>query len=170
MEDLDILNRYLNAIEIQDLKVISDCVHSELQMINPIGTMNREAYLAFKRSLFSGFPDFKYNPEIIGKNGDYYDVRIKMTGTHKEIFKISLFGLTQLEATNKKIVLPEQVIRYKLRDGKIFIIAPMNVKGGGIIGILRQVGAKLPPQFIIDVMIYVFSMLRMTIGIIKRFF
>ena len=161
MEDLVILNKFLNAIESQDIQTITDCLHDDLKMINPIGTMDKLKYLNFKKSLYSAFPDFKYNPKIICKENDFYLVKINMTGTHTGVFNISLTGGTQyIDPTHKRIVLPEQEMRYSIKDNKIYRIIAKNVAGGGIIAILRQVGAKLPPQFLISTIIGVYSVLR----------
>jgi predicted ester cyclase len=160
MEELELLKKFLEALERRDIKAIAACLHDDLKMINPASTMNREAYLDFKRSLFEAFPDFKYNPEIIGKEGDYYNVKIRMQGTHTGMLRLDFAGPKSIAPTGRKLDLPEQLMRYSFRDGRIFIIKPVDVRGGGIIGILRQAGAKLPPQFVIDIMIKAVSISR----------
>ncbi len=167
MEELVILNKFLNAIESQDIETMTDCIHDELKMINPIGTMDKTQYLSFKKALYSAFPDFKYHPKIIGKENGFYLVTINMTGTHTGVFKNSLIGDTKnIDPTGKRIILPEQEMRYSIKDDKIYRILARNVAGGGIMSILRQIGVKLPPQFIISIMIGVYSILRK----IKRLF
>jgi hypothetical protein len=161
MEDLIVLNKFLNAIESQDIKTIVDCLHYNMKLVNPIGTMDKLKYLNFKKSLYFAFPDFKYNPKIICKENGFYLVKINMTGTHTGVFINSMRDKTQyINPTGKRIVLPEQEMRYSIKGDKIYRIVAENVAGGGILSILRQIGVKLPPQFLISMMVLTVSILR----------
>jgi hypothetical protein len=142
MDEQKILSEYLNAIDSRDINKTIQLIHNDVEMITPIGIWRKTDYINYKRALFSAFPDWRFNPEIISKEGDIFRVNINMIGTQTGTFNLELFGLKPILPTGTKVFLPEQEMQYKVKDNKVIYIKPIPVPGGGLLAILTQIGLK----------------------------
>jgi hypothetical protein len=83
-----------------------------------------------------------------------------MTGTHTGTFVPPIRALKPIKATGKKVVLPEQEFVYYVDSGKIARIVSEPVPDGGIPGLLKQLGVRLPPLWLIRLIAKVSGLVR----------
>jgi hypothetical protein len=83
-----------------------------------------------------------------------------MGGTHTATFVPPLGRFNPVSPTGKKVLLPEQKFEYHVENGRIARIIPENVPGGGIPGLLRQIGVRLPPLWLMRVLVAVTRLVR----------
>jgi hypothetical protein len=75
---------------------------------------------------------------------DSFTTSIQSTSTHTNDFQVLLLGLPPIPATNNSVLLPEEHWEYVVKDYTIAFIRVGQVSGGGIAGILEQLGVDIP--------------------------
>jgi hypothetical protein len=76
--------------------------------------------------------------------GNRVRATIQITDTHTNDFQVLLFGFPPIPATNNSVLLPEEHWEYAVKGNKIAFIREEQVSGGGIAGILEQLGVDIP--------------------------
>jgi hypothetical protein len=95
-------------------------------------------------------PNLSYHfhdlPEVAERLGEGNRVRatIQITGTHTTDFQVLILGFPPIPATNKSVLLPEEHWEYAVKGNTIAFIRVEQVTGGGIAGILEQLGIDIP--------------------------
>ncbi len=75
---------------------------------------------------------------------DSVKAAIQMTGTQTDGFILPPLGLPPIPQMARTVSLPEEQWNYTLQDGKIVRIMVHRVPGGGIQGLLQQLGIDVP--------------------------
>lgn len=69
---------------------------------------------------------------------------MRITGTHTKEMTAPIPGIKNIPATGKAVSMPEEEAYLTVKDGKIIRMELEKVPGGGLPGILKQIGAKIP--------------------------
>src|SRR5207248_6764420 len=93
---------------------------------------------AFQRA----FPDWKFNLHEAEEQGDIVTGAVQITGTHTQ--DLVLPGMPPIPATHKKVSLPEEHLVFTFKGDRIASLASDNVPGGGVAGVLQQIGVPIP--------------------------
>jgi predicted ester cyclase len=91
--------------------------------------------------MLAAFSDFKFNETLVEEGADMVICTQHITGTHTGT--LALPGLPPVPATGKKVAMPEEKQVFTFRDGKFARAHSDPVPGGGVMGILAQLGVKL---------------------------
>ena len=89
-------------------------------------------------------PDFSYNLLGIQKENRDVIALIQITGTHTRDLTLSVLGLPTIQATNIAVTLPQVHAAFQIEEGKVLGMQVEAVPGGGVEGLLQQVGTELP--------------------------
>lgn len=108
--------------------------------------LDRPQFLDFMRSVREAFPDWSFNPRDIQEQGSSVVLTLRSTGTQTGDLVIPVPGLPLVPATGKSISLPDQPTRATIRGNQVTSITIQPVAGGGILGILQQLGIRLPTR------------------------
>ncbi len=111
--------------------------------------LSKSQYLAVQSELLAAMPDFTYNLDAVQTNREpetNFHVRAQCTiiGTQKGDLNLPLFGVATIEATGIEIVLPQTSLLYNVEDNVVKKMLFEPQPGGGIAGILQQLGAEIP--------------------------
>jgi hypothetical protein len=71
-------------------------------------------------------------------------VVFQITGTQTGELNLPLPGFQKLAATGKHVSLPKEPTTVTVKDGKISRLESTVVPGGGVSGVLAQLGVALP--------------------------
>ena len=104
--------------------------------------LNKEAFIGLMHATLTAMPDWAFNASGFEEDGDTVTLKSRITGTHTG--PLELPGMPPIPATGKKVALPEETQIYTLRDGKLVKLQVEDVPGGGIPGMLQQIGVALP--------------------------
>lgn len=109
----------------------------------PIG---KAQFLGLHSLLAQAFPDFSFNISEIRDQGDTVEVTIQISGTQTGVLDLSPTGLPipVVQPTGKKVMMPEEHPVLTVRDGKFSALNLPQVSGGGVMGILQQLGLEMP--------------------------
>src|SRR5439155_9578242 len=105
----------------------------------PVG---KYEFLAMQSAFQRAFPDWKFNLHDAEEQGDIVTGAVQITGTHTEA--LVLPGMPPIPATHKNISLPEEHMEFVFKGDQIASLASDNVPGGGIAGVLQQIGVPIP--------------------------
>ena len=144
MKASEVINEFLSAIEKNDFKKAESYTSNDF-VVEGVGptNLNRTEFLNVHRSLNTGLPDFSFNHKIVKETGDQVDLKVKLTGTHKRDMQAPIPGLGTIKATNKNVRMPEENITATIKNDKITKIRVQQVSGGGLPGLLKQIGVDL---------------------------
>jgi len=148
LSSAETVERYLDALNAHDVEAIERVVADELEFVTPVESLDKPTFLAFMRGLFDGLPDFRFDHGNLNERGDVASVDLRMSGTHTSTLELPLPRLKPQPATGTRVVLPEQRFDYTVRDGKIVRIEGEPVPHSGVIGLLEQIGVRLPPLWL----------------------
>ena len=112
---------------------------------SPQGPMSADEWLAANESVFRAFPDFSFNFDVMREEGNHAWVSTQMQGTHSGDWDLSRMGMGTVPASGRTVSTGKSVTRGTVNnDGKIQRIEVVEQdEGGGMIGILQQVGVDM---------------------------
>ena len=102
--------------------------------------MNRDAYVTLLKNLVGAYPDWNFHARDFTELGDTVKITVGITGTQTRTLPGIILGMQALSPTNKRFTLPEEHLSVKLRGEKISEIVADTVPGGGVMGMLIQLG------------------------------
>ena len=105
--------------------------------------MKRDEYITLLKNIVSGSPDWNFHARDYKVSGDTVKVTVSITGTQTRILPGLLPGMSALPPTNKRFILPEEHLSLKIRGEKISECIADVVAGGGVLGMLSQLGVQL---------------------------
>ena len=142
MEPERAFDLYHAALSSHDMEGLAARITDDAVLVTPMGELPRTAFLATMQALFAGFPDFSFEHGPARVAGDRITVEMRMAGTHTGVLALPIPGLSPIAPTGKHVTLPNQNFTYTVRDGLVSRIDPESVAGGGVPGILAQLGVS----------------------------
>lgn len=107
--------------------------------------LSRPDFLALQSELQGAMPDFSFNLSEAKKIKDGpVTALVQISGTHTNDLHLPLFGIPLISATGISVNLPQVHAAFLLADHKIAAMRTESVPGGGLAGLLQQLGAELP--------------------------
>jgi hypothetical protein len=145
MKNSEVVRNALSAIERHDFDGLSKLVAEDLAFVGPMPTpLNKREYLSLIRGLTTGFPDWRFNARDWQEAGETVSAKVRITGTHSRELPALMPGMPAAAASNKSFELPEERVEFQVRDGKIGRWQLNAPPGGGVQGILSQLGIAVP--------------------------
>lgn len=138
-----ILEEYILGLKAHDVARIASTMADDLVVISSGRTIARADFLPFLHALYAGFPDWNYDHEPPGRDGDWWYVLWRQSGTHLGTFTMP--GMAPIPATGRKVRIPDQRFYYRVENDRLKVIRPDPIEGGAPRGILQQIGVELPP-------------------------
>lgn len=106
--------------------------------------LTQEKFLALQSQLLVAMPDFSYNLSETHADGNEVHALMMISGTHTNTLALPMFGLREIPATGLEVVLPQVGSTWQVEHDQVVGIRIEEVAGGGLTGLLQQVGAELP--------------------------
>jgi hypothetical protein len=104
--------------------------------------MNKEEFINLALATLKAMPDLALHASNFQEEGDRVRVQSAITG--RQIRALHLAGMLVIPATGKKIALPVEMHEYTVREDQISALTVSPVPGGGIVGLLAQLGVSMP--------------------------
>jgi hypothetical protein len=112
--------------------------------------LNKDQFIRYSSDLAEGMPNLSYHfhdiqevKDLLGE-GDRVRAAIQITGPHTNTFQIAPLVLPPMPETNNSVALPVEHWEYVVKGNTIASIRVEQVSGGGIAGILQQLGIDIP--------------------------
>jgi len=149
MTNIEIANLALDCCEsIDKLKNINQYLADNLEFSGPApDTLNKGQFVEMMSGILRGVANFRFNRKQAREQGNnLVIIPVQITGTHNATLNLPIQGLKPIQATNKQIKLPQEEIHITIKENRITQIYVPKVPGGGIEGLLQQIGHPLQQQ------------------------
>src|SRR4051812_166477 len=148
MKGVKIFKECVTLLENRDFKKLSKHISDDFRFSgavpNPIG---KQEWIDFLKALTKGLPDFSLNlsdadSRVEEQSGKVY-ARYHITGTHSGPLDLPFLGISA-PATGKKVSLPQERMTVHFDGDKIREMHVDPSPGGGMEGLLQQLGIAVP--------------------------
>jgi SnoaL-like domain len=145
MQMVDLTNRALDAMESGTIKSSSSLYSDDFTLTGPIPMpLNKNQYLDLMEKVTKGVPDWNFHRHDLRTEGQTVFVPVQITGTQNRTLPGLMPDMPDLPPTNRSFRLPPEVVQITFRGDKISRIHVDPVPGGGIPGMLEQLGVSIP--------------------------
>ena len=107
----------------------------------PVG---KDSFQRIMRALVAGIPNWQFNADNWQARGETISTDVRVTGVQSENLPAVLWTVPPVLATGRHIALPAEHIELTWRGDKIVYIDVERVEGGGVLGVLQQLGIMAP--------------------------
>lgn len=145
MENTKLAEDLFHAIEKNDYEKAESLLSKDFKLTGvspePLGA---KEFLGLHKAFGKGMPDFKFNFKVIKDKNNVVSAKVMLTGTHTKELPSPMPGVNNIPPTNKSIKMPEEPLDITVKDRKISTIHVEPKPGGGVAGVLKQIGVELP--------------------------
>jgi hypothetical protein len=133
------------AFGARDLDAVAGYLSEDFQFSGPTPEpVGKAKYIGLTRTLLAAFPDINFNARTAGVEGDVIKTTSQLTGTHTADLDLTPMGMGVIPPTGKSFSNPLEEGEMKVRDGKVVSWEIERTDGGGLVGILAQIGVQPP--------------------------
>ena len=145
MSAIDIVKSALAAAEAGDYAKVSGMLTDDMQFAGPVpNPVGKKEFIGIQSAMVAGIPDWKFNAGDLKEQGDKVTAVMQITGTQTKELRLPLPGMQPIPPTGKYVSLPEEPVTFTVKDGKISRLESAVVPGGGVMGVLAQLGVPAP--------------------------
>lgn len=145
MNRVELVKAFAAALDAQDFEKAASYLADDFVLQGPAPEpLGKQAFLAVQSAFQRAFPDWSFNSHDETEQGDTVTSTVQITGTHTRELVVPLPGLPPIPATNKHVSLPEEHLVFTFKDMTIASLSTDNTPGGGIPGVLAQIGVPVP--------------------------
>lgn len=145
MSNLEIAKRMADLLESRDVKGLQVLLADDFMAKGGKSELTKQQAIGFLQIFFTAFPDHRFNFTDFYEKGDLVYCTGQETGTHKGVLDLNPLGRpVSLPPTGKSYKLPKTIFAFRVTGDKVTYYGEEEVQGGGLAGILEQLGAKLP--------------------------
>ena len=145
MSNLEIAKRFSEFLESRDLAGLQTLLADNFVAKGPTMELTKQQALAYLQLLFTAFPDHSFGLADYEEVGEMIRCTTHESGTHQGVLDLKEFGLpVTLPPSNKPIRLPNGKLTIRVVNGKIAYFGEEAAEGGGLAGILEQLGVRFP--------------------------
>ena len=145
MDTKQVVEDFTTAFQKGDMEACLTCLSDDFTFSGPVPKpLNAQEWMGTAAAMRAGFPDINYNSKIVSVDGGKATVSTQLTGTHTADLDLSKMGLGINPATGKSFSNPEEQGVMTVANGKISSYDITPVEGGGLMGLLGQLGISPP--------------------------
>ena len=145
MGTLEIVKRFADLLESGDVKGLQPYLADEFRAKGATRELTKSQALGYLQLFFTAFPDHCFGFADFEEKGDWVFCTGQETGTHQGILDLNPFGMPiSLPPTGKSFKLPKSMYSFRVAGDKVTHYIEEAVQGGGLAGILEQLGVKIP--------------------------
>lgn len=145
MSNLDVAKRFADLLESRDVKGLQVLLPDDFRAKGGTLELTKQQALGYLQIFFTAFPDHRFGFTDFDEKGDLVYCTGQETGTHKGVLDLNPLGMPiSLPPTEKSFNLPKSVFTFRVTGDKVTYFSEEAMKGGGLAGILEQLGVKLP--------------------------
>lgn len=145
MNAIEMIKSGLAGMEMGQPGKLADILSEDMLFAGPVPVpIVKREYVALQTALVAAMPDWKFNLTDLKQDGEQVTFTIQITGTQTRELDLPMLGLPKLPATGKHVSMPKEPVTITLKDGKVSRIEATSVPGGGVPGVLAQLGVQMP--------------------------
>ena len=145
MSNLDVAKRFADLLETGDVQGLQPLLADDFRAKGATRELVKPQALGYLQLFFTAFPDHRFGFTDFEEKGDWVYCTGQETGTHQGVLDLNPFGMPiLLPPTGKSFQLPKSVYSFRVAGDKVTHYNEEGVHGGGLAGILEQVGVRIP--------------------------
>jgi hypothetical protein len=145
MNQREIVQALLDSVQRGDFEKAKSFLSNDYQFSGPVPEpINAETWLGIHKNLKKAFPDLDYHFHVDGVEGDVTKISAELKGTHSGLLDLTPVGLGVIPATNKSFATPREHGKVTCKGDKVVSWVVDRIEGGGLMGILAQLGIPVP--------------------------
>ena len=145
MSYLEVAKRFADLLEAGDVKGLQTFLADDFRAKGATRELTKQQALGYLQIFFTAFPDHRFGFTDFEEKGDWVHCTGQETGTHQGVLDLNPFGMPiSLSPTGKSFKLPKSVYSFRVAGDKVTHYIEEAVQGGGLAGILEQLGVKIP--------------------------
>lgn len=145
MSNLEVAKRFANLLESKDVKGLQALLADDFRAKGGTLELAKQQALGYLQIFFTAFPEHSFGFSDFDEEGDSVYCTGQETGTQNGVLDLNPLGMpVKLPPTGKSFKLPKCKFTFRVAGGKVTYYSEEPVKGGGLAGILEQLGVKLP--------------------------
>ena len=145
MNAIDVVKAGLTASESGQTSKFSNSLTDDMVFAGPVPQpVCKHEFVGLMTALVAAIPDWKFNTTDYKENGNQVTVTFQITGTQTGELNLPMPWFPKLPATGKHVSLPKEPATVTVKDGKISRLEAAVVAGGGVAGVLAQLGVSMP--------------------------
>jgi hypothetical protein len=138
---------FMTALQSGDLEMAASLMSDDFILGGLTPTpLTKPEFLTLQSELLAAMPDLSFNLSDVQKVDDEVQALIRITGTHTGDLSLPIYGLQAVAATGLAVALPQVGAAFQVEHHRIVGMRVESVTGGGLTGLLQQIGAELPLQ------------------------
>lgn len=145
MHNLQVAKKFAGFLESEDLQGLLEFLADDFRAKGATRELTKQQALGYLQIFFIAFPDHRFNFADFEEKGDLIQCTGQETGTHLGILDLKPLGMpVSLPPTGKSFKLPKTTFTFRIAGDKVVYYGEEAIRGGGLAGILEQLGVKLP--------------------------
>lgn len=142
MSNLEIAQKVSEALESRDVAGLQALLPDDFVAKGPSFELNKPQTLGYLQIMFTAFPDHRFGLTNFREEGKVIYCTAHERGTHTGVLDLKPLGMSvSLPPTGKSFALPDFTITMRVAENRVAYFAEEDVPGGGMAGILAQLGA-----------------------------
>ena len=144
MTKTETIKAFSAALEARDFEKAASYLSDDFVVRGPVPQpIGKQEFIAVQSAFENAFEDWSFNSHDEVEQGDKAIAAVQITGTHTRDLVLPIPGMPTIPATHKKVSLPEEHLEFTFKGDKIVALTSDNVPGGGVPGVLQQIGVPL---------------------------
>jgi len=144
MQIENIANQVLDAFERGEINATRSSFSDDFSFTGPMPLpLNKAQFLDLMNQILRGVPDWNFHRHDVRVEGQTVIVPVEITGTQSGTLQQLMVGMPILPPSNHSFHLPQEVMQIRFDGERIANIHVDPVHGGGIPGMLHQLGVSV---------------------------
>ncbi len=145
MSAMDVVKEGLAATEAGDFGKLDSLVADDFVFAGPVPEpVGKREFMGLQMALLKAMPDWKFNAKDMKENGDQVSMMLQVSGTQTGELQLPMPGMPAIPPSGKRVELPFEPSTFTVKNGKLARLDVESSAGGGLMGILSQLGVNMP--------------------------
>ncbi len=142
---VDRVRNFISALEANEQETAADFLTDDFMATGwtpqPLG---KSAFMGVIAGLKSGIPGLMFNMHNISEDDTVINATFQIAGYQTDSFSLPPLSLPPIPQMARSISMPAEDVSFTLLNGKIKLMNVKSTRGGGISGLLHQLGFDAP--------------------------
>jgi hypothetical protein len=145
MNKIAIVRTFITALQSGDAEVAANCIADQFTFAGWLhDPLSKGQFLEVQSRLLDAMPDFTYNLSGEQEVGSIVEAWTQIMGTQSHDLLLPTLDVPFIQATGNAISLPQTRTTFTFDQERITQMMVETILGGGLAGILQQLGRELP--------------------------
>jgi hypothetical protein len=147
MEPQELVNEFVSAFNAGDYDKLTGYLSDDFTFSGPVPEpLGAEMWLALSQALKGGMPDINFHLHTMGGEGNVVNTGTIIEGTHTADLDLTPMGFGVIPASGQSVKLPHEAGKLTVEGDKIKSYEVESTEGGGLMGIMAQIGFQPPSE------------------------